>query len=232
MLVDAYKKICDNLTTAGLKPNLQICNNECPAAFKKFLKQHDITLQLVPPYDHRSNPAEKAIDTWKSHFILGLASLPPTFPLHLWDRLIDHATITLNLLCPSKLNPLLSAHAQLYGTYDFNCNPLCPPGCKSLAHDSPGHRETWNTKGTDAWYLGPALDHYRCHRLYVPRTRAEIIACTVDFYPHNCTALFATPLRRCSEGSWFISKGTPRLSIQRTVCNARRWAIPSYSTIK
>ena len=33
-LVDAYKNIYDNLTTAGLKPNLHICDNECPAAFK------------------------------------------------------------------------------------------------------------------------------------------------------------------------------------------------------
>ena len=142
---------------------------ECPTAFKKILKQHNITLQLVPPYDHRTNPAEKAIDTWKSHFISGLASLPPNFPLHFWDHLIKHATITLNLLRPSKLNPLLSAYAQLYGTYDFNRHPLCPPCSKSLVHDSPGHRATWNSKGTDAWYLGPALHHYRCHRLYIPK---------------------------------------------------------------
>ena len=83
-------------------------------------KNNNVSLQLVPPYDHRTNPAEKVIDTFKSHFIAGLASLPPDFPLHLWDRLVNHATITLNLLRPSKLNPKLSAYAQLYGAFDYN----------------------------------------------------------------------------------------------------------------
>ena len=84
-LVEVYNTIYKKLTLAGLKPVVQICNNECPESFEKFLKQQDISLQLVPPYDHRTNPAEKAIDTFKSHFLSGLASLPPTFPLHLWD---------------------------------------------------------------------------------------------------------------------------------------------------
>ena len=193
-LVEAYNQIYDKLSFAGLKPIVQICDNECPRALKNFLKQKSITLQLVPPYDHRTNPAEKAIGTFKSHFLSGLASLPPTFPLHLWDRLVDHATTTLNLLRPSKLNPKLSAYAQLFGTFDYNKTPLAPPGCRALAYDSPSHRATWNSKGTETWYVGPAMDHYRCHRLYVPSTRAERVANTVDFFPHNCAVPFASPL--------------------------------------
>ena len=169
-LVEAYNTIYDKLTNAGVKPVVQICDNECPKALKRFLKQHDISLQLVPPYDHRSNPAEKAIGTFKSHFLSGLATLPPTFPLHLWDRLVEPATITLNLLRPSKLNPKLSAYAQLFGTFDFNKTPLAPPGCRAIAYDTPSHRATWNSKGTETWYVGPAMEHYRCHRLYVPST--------------------------------------------------------------
>ena len=141
-----------------------------PKSVTKILKQQDISLQLVPPYDHRTNPAEKAIDTFKSHFLSGLASLPPSFPMHLWDRSIVHAIITLNLLCPSKLNPKLSAYAQLFGTFDFNKIPLAPPGCRTIAYDTPTHQATWNLKGTDTWYIGPAMEHYRCHCLYVPST--------------------------------------------------------------
>ena len=193
-LVDAYNTIYTKLTDAGVKPVVQICDNECPKALKRFLAQNDISLQLVPPYDHRTNLAEKAIGTFKSHFLSGLASLSPTFPLHLWDRLVEHATITLNLLRPSKLNPKLSAYAQLFGTFDFNKTPLAPPGCRAIAYDTPSHRATWNSKGTETWYVGPAMEHYRCHRLYVPSSRAKRIANTVDFFPHNCAVPFASPL--------------------------------------
>ena len=192
-LVAAYSTLYEDLTNKGLQPLIQICDNECPRALKKFLLHKQINLQLVPPYDHRTNPAEKAIDTFKSHFIAGLSSLPPTFPLHLWDRLIDHATLTLNLLRPSRLNPRLSAHAQMNGAFDYNSTPLAPPGCRVVIHESPERRATWNSKGIDGYYIGPALQHYRCHKVYIPSTRSERIAKTVDFFPHNCARPFASP---------------------------------------
>ena len=233
-LLAAYSSLYDQLTSAGLKPTLQICDNECPATFKKFLKLNDINLQLVPPYDHRTNPAEKAIDTFKSHFLAGLASLPPEFPLHLWDRLVEPATITLNLLRPSKLNPRLSAYAQLYGTFDYNRTPLCPPGCRALIHDSPGHRATWNAKGTDAWYIGPATNHYRCHRLYIPKTRSERISRTVDFFPHNCAVPFASPLdaaTRAADSLATALKGHQANSPFGQPCDAQYEAIQQLSNI-
>ena len=114
--------------------------------------------------------------------------------MHLWDRLILHATTTLNLLRPSKLNPTLSAYAQLHGAFDFNRAPLAPPGCRSLIYKSPQHRASWNAKGLDRWYIRPAFDHYRCHKIYTPSTRAEQTAGTVDFFPQNCAVPFASPL--------------------------------------
>ena len=42
--------------------------------------------------------AERAIQTFKNHFIAGLSSTNPNFPLHLWDELLEQATITINLL--------------------------------------------------------------------------------------------------------------------------------------
>ena len=37
------------------------------------------------------------------------------------------------------------------------------------------------------------MDYYRCHRLYILSTRSERIAKTVEFFPHNCSAPFASP---------------------------------------
>ena len=82
-LINAYNKVNDVFTACGIQPNLQISDNECSVAFKRFLRKRNITLQLVPPYDHHTNPAERAIYRFKSNFITGLSSLPPLFPLHL-----------------------------------------------------------------------------------------------------------------------------------------------------
>ena len=233
-LVNAYKTLHDNLNERGLKPKMQICDNECPTAFKRFLHSENIHLQLVPPYDHRTNPAEKAIDTWKSHFIAGLASLPPTFPMHLWCRLIPHATTTLNLLRPSNLNPKLSAYAQLEGAFDFNSTPLAPPGCQTIVYESPDHRASWNDKGVEAWYLGPAMSHYRCHTVYVPKSRAERIARTVDFFPHDCAAPQASPLdnaTRAADALTSALKGHQQKSPFQAPGNTQYQAIVALSKI-
>jgi hypothetical protein len=47
---------------------------------------------------HRRNAAERAICTFKNHFIAGLCSVDKHFPLHLWDRLVSQAVITLNMM--------------------------------------------------------------------------------------------------------------------------------------
>ena len=36
---------------------------------------------------------------------------------------------------------------------------------------------------TWGWYVGPAPDHYRCLKIYVPATRGEVISDTVKFIP-------------------------------------------------
>jgi hypothetical protein len=51
----------------------------------------------------------------------------PNFPLKLWGKLLPEATITLNILLKSRINPRMSAYAQLNGHYDFNRSPMAPP---------------------------------------------------------------------------------------------------------
>ena len=124
-------------------------DNECPGSLKTFLHEASVKFQLVPPYLHRTNAAEQEIKTNKDHLIAGLSSCNPKFPLHLWDRLIPHATLTLNLLRPSRLNPRLSAEAQLNGDFDFNRIPLAPPGTQVIVHKTPNNRRTWAPHGVD-----------------------------------------------------------------------------------
>ena len=127
--------------------------------------------------------SEGAIRTFKNHFISGLASTNPNFPLSNWCRLLPQTELTLNLLCASRLNPKLSAYAQLEGTFDFTRTPLAPPGTGVIIQEKPTNRQTWAPHGTDGWYLGPALNHYQCYRVWVPCTHAECIVDTISFFP-------------------------------------------------
>ena len=72
--------------------------------------------------------------------------------------------------------------------FDFKRTPLAPPGTRVIVHETPDNHRTWAPNGVDVWYLVPAPDHYRCHRIYIPRTCAEYIAKIVQFFPHNCHA--------------------------------------------
>jgi hypothetical protein len=50
--------------------------------------------ELVPPYNHRSNLAERAIQTFKHHFISILSGVDDKFPLSLWCALLEQTELT------------------------------------------------------------------------------------------------------------------------------------------
>ena len=62
-----------------------ILDNETSNNLLNAFEKENINYQLVPPHIHRRNAAERAIDTWKNHFIAGLSSIHPEFPILEWD---------------------------------------------------------------------------------------------------------------------------------------------------
>jgi hypothetical protein len=183
--VKAYDHIHQELTVKGFRPKLQTLDNEASAALKNFFTANDVEYQLVPPHCHSHNAAERAIRTSKEHFVAGLSSVDPTFPFHLWDRLLPQAEITLNLLRTSRLHPQLSAAAHFHGLVDYNKTAFAPPGCKIIAHEKPGKRRTWAPHGQHGYSLGPEMHHYRCQNVYISATDSERIVDTLEFFPHN-----------------------------------------------
>ena len=181
-----FQSVVHYLNAQGLRPRLHTLDNEASALLRDYLHSEEVEYQLVPPHIHRRNASERAIRTFKNHFIAGLASTDPNFPLSNWCRLLPQAELTHNLLRASRLNPKLSAYAQLEGTFDFTCTPLAPlapPGTRVIIHEKPTTCQTWAPHGTDGWYLGPALHHYQCYHVWVPRTHAERIVDTISFSP-------------------------------------------------
>ena len=48
---------------------------------KRAFRKNNVDFQLVPPHVHRRNASKTAIQTLKSHFLAGLATLPSDFPM-------------------------------------------------------------------------------------------------------------------------------------------------------
>jgi hypothetical protein len=103
--VKAYGTIHQELTEKGFKPKLQTLDNEASVTLKNFFTVNYIAYQLMPPHCHRRNAAERAIWTFKEHFVAGMSLVDPAFPLHLWNRLLLQEEIKLNLLRASRLHP-------------------------------------------------------------------------------------------------------------------------------
>jgi hypothetical protein len=150
--VKAYDSIHQELTVKGFKPKLQTLDNEASTALKNFFTINDIAYQLVPPHWHRRNAAERAIRTFNEQFVVGLSSVDPSFPMHLWDRLLPQAEITLNLLRVSRLHPQLSASAHYHGLRITTRQLLIRQDAKSL-----------HTRNQESGVLGPLTDSMDTH---------------------------------------------------------------------
>jgi hypothetical protein len=179
--VKSYDQIHQELTAKGFKPKLQTFDNEASASLKHFFTANDVEYQLVLSHCHHHNAAERAIKTFKEHFVAGIASVDPTFPLYLWDRLLTQAEITLNLLRTSRLHPQLSAAAHFHGLVDYNKTAFAPPGCNIITHDKPGNRRTWAPHGQHGYSLGPEMHHHRCQNVYISATASERIVDPLEF---------------------------------------------------
>ena len=183
-MIRAYLVLVTRLRNAGVTPKMHILDNECSEEFKEQIRKNNMTFQLVPPHDHRRNIAEKAIQTFKAHFISILCGTDKDFPLHLWCRLLPQAEHTLNMLRSARVAPNVSAYAYLWKQHDFNANPFAPLGCKVEAHIKPAVRETWAAHTASGYYIGNAWDHYRCHEIYISDTKHSRI-CETVFFKHK-----------------------------------------------
>ena len=182
---DAWEATHKMLVHQGHPPELHILDNECSQDLKEAFQKYQIRFQRVPPKEHRVNAAERAIRTFKNHFVSILCTVDAKFPLTEWDRLLPQATLTLNLLRSSRIHPSLSAHASLFGNFDYNRTPLAPPGTKIVAHTSSESRTPYGEHGKVGWYIGPSLEHYRCWKCYFEDTMAERDVLKVDFFPQK-----------------------------------------------
>jgi hypothetical protein len=186
VLTETITKIYATLTKGGCKPQFHRLDNECPVELQQFLETQGTPYQLAPPHDdHRTNAAERAVQTAKNHLQAGWHSTDEQFPLYLWDKTLEQAELTMNLLRGSRINPALSAWEQIHGKYDFNRCPIAPPGVKVLTHEKTSQRAMWATHAFAAWYIGPALQHYRCYKVWATKLQQERAVNQLMWFPNK-----------------------------------------------
>jgi hypothetical protein len=123
-ILAAYKLVIDLLTRQGLKLQLQRLDNEASTALKQFMTSVDVDSHLAPPHVHRRKVAERAIRTFKSHFITCLCGTDKDFPLNLRDRLLPQALLTLNLPEALASTPDFPRLARLLGEFAKSCSSV------------------------------------------------------------------------------------------------------------
>ena len=119
-ILNAWRSIQERLKMGGVTSKHYVMDNEFSKDLKNTLLAENITFEQAPPYQHRRNAAERAIRTFTNHLLAGLATCDPASHICEWDRLLLQAELTINLLRNSRINPNLSAWADLFGNFDFN----------------------------------------------------------------------------------------------------------------
>jgi hypothetical protein len=83
-MIKAYQKILNRMKAAGLGLKTHRLDNKTSKAYKQCILQNGMMHELVPPDNHRSNLAKRAMQTFKHHFISILSGMDDKFPLSLW----------------------------------------------------------------------------------------------------------------------------------------------------
>ena len=139
-------------------------DNETSATLADAIAADGVEVEYAPPHDHKSNIAERMIQTFKAHFISILAGTDDKFPDDCWDELIDGAVMQLNMLRQCTIKPEHSAYSFIFGPHDFNRVPLAPLGSKVMMHEGKYVQGIWSNCGIKGFFIRPAHEHYRCYQ--------------------------------------------------------------------
>eukprot|EP00804_Cyclotella_cryptica_P009929 CCRYP_017362-RA/>CCRYP_017362-RA protein AED:0.45 eAED:0.27 QI:0/0/0/0.5/1/1/2/0/554 len=80
-IMTAFDNIFQDLKSKGYKPTFNVTDNQATTPIKAYLDTEDCKWQFVETNNHRVNKAERAIQTFKNHFVSGLCSTDSNWPL-------------------------------------------------------------------------------------------------------------------------------------------------------
>ena len=97
-MIQAFRELTEDFKNRGITPVFHLMDNESYTDLNMTMNSMNIKYHLVPPSNHRENNAERAIQTFKNHFISRLCRIEKDFHLQLCYILLQQATISLKFL--------------------------------------------------------------------------------------------------------------------------------------
>ena len=184
----AFQKTYNLLEKRGIKPKLNIVDNESSDRVEKVFESRNVTHQHVPASNHRANMAERSIQMAKNHSVSGVCATDPTFPVREWHQMLTQAEKSLNMLRRSRLNPKMSADAFLHGQHACDQVPLAPVGWRVFHFVDPSDRPSFSTHGVRGHHICFAPKHCRCcENLVTTAGKTRAGDAIVFFPPSHCT---------------------------------------------
>jgi hypothetical protein len=210
-MIETYQKIINRIKAAGLGLTTHQLNNEASKAYKQCICQNGMMHELVPPDNHNSNLTERAIQTFKHHFISILSSVDDKFPtikyhfisilsgvdnkllLSLWCVLLKQMELTVNLLRQSNIAPKISAFTHVYGQHDYKkkticANRMCSPNPHQAQKQTDvGHPLQSRIQPQDAHGAPPMLQDI-CHKNQSNKSQLHsIFQAPINYQPNGLT---------------------------------------------
>ena len=75
------------------------------------------------------------IQTFKTHFIMGLYSVEPLPPFQHWDNLVEQSKIILNITWASRTKLKILAYMKMFCGYDYNTTSVALTGTKVVTYN-------------------------------------------------------------------------------------------------
>jgi hypothetical protein len=113
--------------TPGAHTKHQILENQASAEYKAAIEASGMIYELVPPKEHQRKMAEKAIQTFKDHFVGVLSGCAPSMPIHLWCQLLPQVERQpFSFVKPERIQTYLHMHMSrnTTTTTDIHLSPL------------------------------------------------------------------------------------------------------------
>eukprot|EP00804_Cyclotella_cryptica_P003825 CCRYP_018936-RA/>CCRYP_018936-RA protein AED:0.22 eAED:0.20 QI:0/0/0/1/1/1/2/0/637 len=180
-------KACD------ITPQHQVLDNEISAAYRDAITTSAMTYQLVPPDDHRRNIAEKAIQTWKDHFISALSGTADNFPStsgvsssHKWSA---NSTYSDNQTAIPRYHHMHTFTATMTTTLTH----LFLSEWRHWSMTNLTAEKSFAQHCMKGFVLGNSTEHYCCWTVWTPVSRSTRISATVFFKHKYITNPTVTP---------------------------------------
>ena len=146
---------------------------------------------------HLCNATERAIHTFKPHFLAILEGTCAQFPNCFWYQLLEKADSTLNLLRQTKDDPSKPECEYLHGRpFNYDNTPLGPLYIQVIIHNKASWRKSWDYRGRKEFSSGVSINYYFCQRDIDAETKTVAITDTIKFFHHYLIQPSLTPQDR------------------------------------